>query len=222
MIESHIDPLRQESALVPYHYTLKNGKQVGYYIEDAPGLRPASEDVGYGYSRSDGCSETYQAAMIKAGKAEWSKSLQAQGFRLAERSIEMQIQLQDFQLKKMLEKGKRMEVSVAANGEWDPEEIFHVAQPSFQKDCRFAVDPAQDDAALKDELLLAFILGLRDQRFQATKLYVGDVLEGFNLWTPLKNDRGGGSANFPWSGYTEVPENWSCYSALRLYDGVNA
>lgn len=191
MIESQINPSRQEPALVPYHYTLRDGRQVGYYVEDATALRPALEDVWCSYSGESGdCCEMYQIAMIRAGKTEQGKSLQAQGFRFADRSIEMQVQLEDFQLNKRLEKGKRMELSVASDGEWDPEEIFRVAQPSFQRDCRFAVDPPQNDTALKDELLHAFILSLRDQKYHATELYVGGALEGFNLWTPLKNERG--------------------------------
>lgn len=107
------------------------------------------------------------------------------GFRLAERSIPIEIPLGRFQ--SSLAQGKKSRLLVRYD--WDLKEVFSLAKNSFETDGRFALDMEQNDTALKNELLLGYISELKEVGAMSTCLYSSDGLEGFNLWV-LQGDTG--------------------------------
>ena len=76
--------------------------------------------------------------------------------------------------------GKKFALTIGED--WDPEEIYSIAKETFASDCRFALDYAQADTKLKNELLYGFIRELKRKEFTATLIYNDKNIEGFNLW----------------------------------------
>lgn len=146
-----------------YKAVLRNGKTVGYYIDELPDAN-ASED--------------YISVSIQAEDTAASSELQRRGFFFAERRITIEIPLGKFQAN--LSPGRRFDLSVS--DQWDVEEVFRIAAGTFHKDVRFALDSRQEDTELKNELLYGFILEQKRQGVMATCLRAEGELEGFNLW----------------------------------------
>lgn len=138
------------------------GKTVKYYLR----TMPPEEESG-----------DYISVTIDADQPEIARELQRRGYLFTERSICLEVPLKKFT--PTLGAGKKFRLSTS---DWQPEEVYAVASESFDSDRRFAVDMAQEDTALKNELLHQYIFGLKKEAASAVCLYQGDQLEGFTLW----------------------------------------
>lgn len=147
-----------------YEAKLKNGRCARYFI----GAVPAEAEEA----------AEYLSVKVPTNDRQAAWELQRRGYLFAERSLPMAIPLRSF--KAAVRPGKRFEFAVTA--EWDPAAVYTVAQQTFDTDNRFALDLAQADRELKNELLHRFILDQRRQGTMATLLRGDGQLQGFNLW----------------------------------------
>lgn len=147
-----------------YETTLPSGRTVGYYVATLP-----PEDA----------ERDYMAVIIPSDGMS-SYALMRRGFCFGGRSISLEIPLGRF--RPAIAPGKKFRTMVGEN--WQKEEIFGLAKNTFDKDERFALDLAQTDTELKNELLHGYLGELKRQGALATLFYEGSSLEGFNLWLP--------------------------------------
>ena len=151
-----------------YTTVLHDGRTVGYYIDTLP---------------SKGEEQDYMSVTVQAEDKDSAQKLFHRGFRFADRSILMEIQLRYF--KSTLTQGRKFDLSIKSN--WEPEDIYVVACECFENDCRFALDWEQRDTELKNALLLRYINDRKNKGDVATCLYREGKLEGFNLWKIQEN-----------------------------------
>lgn len=142
---------------------LQNGQIAAYYVDELP---------------AENAKEDYISVELATGDRENALTLAQRGFLFADRRVVMEMPLKNFH--PMLKAGKRFSLSVTDR--WEEEEIFRVARESFERDPRFALDPRNEAAALKNELLYHFISSQKQQGLAATCLRREGQLEGFNLW----------------------------------------
>ena len=143
--------------------TLQNGQTAAYYVDELPD-KNAKED--------------YISVELTAKDKENALILMQRGFFFTDRCVTLEIPLKNF--RPMLKPGKRFSLSVT--DQWDEKEIFQVAQKSFERDPRFALDLWNEATDLKNELLYHFISSQKQQGLTATCLRREGQLEGFNLW----------------------------------------
>ena len=142
-----------------YRTALKDGKTVGYYFNDIP----------------QNVTENYISAAVPSDNVSASKELFKRGFRFADRSLMMEFPIKD--LSSPMRCGKKYSLSVTKD--WSPEELYVIANDSFDSDHRFVFD---NDKTVKEQLLCGFIKDLKEQHLWATLMYHDDSLIGFNLW----------------------------------------
>lgn len=142
---------------------LNSGKTVSYYIGELPKIEVALEDF---------------TVVSMPAKDVAASELRHRGFSFVERCVPLEIFLKRF--RSPLPLGKKFTLSITED--WQCEEIYNTAKETFEKDYRFAVDAAQEDEGLKNELLHWAIGDLKQRGAVATCLYREQQLEGFNLW----------------------------------------
>lgn len=148
-----------------YRTMLRNGKTVGYYIDDFPDSAAEEED--------------YISVIVSAEDTYAAYELHRRGFRFMSRSLSLEIPLKNF--RSAINPGKKFDMSVL--NDWHPEEIYSIAKETFDRDSRFALDIRGEDTDLKNELLHGFIFEQKRQGTMATLLYREGQLVGFNLWS---------------------------------------